>query len=351
MVIYDQLRISDDGQSMFINAHVNKATYFKDVYLKKITICTEDQVNEINPYSYGEDFIYQANISALSSSEYQQVFPKVQVISNPSIMEVVNDYNGIKRSFTTEGQVDESAVSLIFSAKFSVLDGQYAPKLVVATNDFNPTENSPFNNDVFFTIDGTKLEKDGHAVWQFNGKGSLGKGSVFNLYLYKQVGQDEFEYIRMDQTDDFNFMHLYWQAYVKHASTTQRELNLVLDKNSFNEKFLKSDLSSNMFFVYIECDGIVPADTPCRLDEMTSLGVTFDYGLVFNQAMNYTKELSDDCNVPHAFIDFILNYDALKLAVETEHYVPAIQYWKNMMGEKGVSGKSIGITKPCGCHG
>ena len=59
MVIYDQLRISDDGQSMFINAHVNSATYFKDVYLKKITICTEDQVNELNPYSYGDDFIYQ----------------------------------------------------------------------------------------------------------------------------------------------------------------------------------------------------------------------------------------------------------------------------------------------------
>lgn len=31
MVIFDQLRISDDGKRMYINAHVNKADYFNDI--------------------------------------------------------------------------------------------------------------------------------------------------------------------------------------------------------------------------------------------------------------------------------------------------------------------------------
>ena len=36
MVIYDQLRISDDGKSLFIDAHVNEAHFFDNVYMKKI---------------------------------------------------------------------------------------------------------------------------------------------------------------------------------------------------------------------------------------------------------------------------------------------------------------------------
>jgi hypothetical protein len=119
--------------------------------------------------------------------------------------------------------------------------------------------------------------------------------------------------------------------------------------NDFNEKFTAGDLSHNMFFVYIECDGTPAPDTPCRLDEMTTLGVTFDYGIIFNQSMGYTRELTDTCNVSKGFIDFILKFDALKLAIETEHYVPAIGFWKWITQESSLS--NSGFTKPCGCHG
>lgn len=209
-VIYDQLRVSDNGQALLINAHVNKARNFDNVYMKRITICTEDQVSEINPLSFGENFIYQADITP-----------------------------------------DE---------------------------EIEPTENQLFN---------------------------------------------------------------------------KKSLNLVLTRNDFNEKFTAFDLSHNMFFVYIECEGTPTPDTPCRLDEMTTLGVTFDYGLMFNQAMNLTRELADTCNIPQNYLNFIMNYDALKLAIETEHYIPAINYWRNITGIRGVlSGNNTsGTVKPCGCYG
>jgi hypothetical protein len=105
-----------------------------------------------------------------------------------------------------------------------------------------------------------------------------------------------------------------------------------------------------MFFVYIECDGTPCPDTPCRLDEMTTLGVTFDYGIIFNQAMGFTRELGKDCDIPKNFIDFILNFDALKLAIETEHYVPAIGFWKWITQNRSF-GRGGYLPKPCGCHG
>ena len=46
MVIFDQLRISDDGTKMYINIHVNEADEFASVYLDEMYICTADGVNE-----------------------------------------------------------------------------------------------------------------------------------------------------------------------------------------------------------------------------------------------------------------------------------------------------------------
>ena len=46
MVLFDQLRISDDGTKMYINIHVNEADEFDDVYLYEMYICTADGVNE-----------------------------------------------------------------------------------------------------------------------------------------------------------------------------------------------------------------------------------------------------------------------------------------------------------------
>ena len=113
-------------------------------------------------------------------------------------------------------------------------------------------------------------------------------------------------------------------------------------------RFPINDMSRTLFFVYVKVKGIPDACTPCRLDEMTTLGVTFDYGVFYNNAMNFTKELADTCTIPSQFIDFILNMEALKMSIETEHYVPAIKYWKTLLGTDSAN---ISENKPCGCHG
>lgn len=61
-VIFDQLRISDDGKRMYINAHVNKADYFKDIYIDTITIMTSDRVSETSPGIPTSDYIYTKKI-------------------------------------------------------------------------------------------------------------------------------------------------------------------------------------------------------------------------------------------------------------------------------------------------
>lgn len=217
-VVIEQLRISDNGQRLYIDAHVNKASYFDNLNLSKITICTEDQVSEAHPDTYGEKYIWQGTIEHLVSDDnYREVH------------------------------------------------------LMLTKSDFD---------EAFL-----------------NGEQSI-----------------------PDAT-----------------------------KPVANEEFKNTDLSKNMFFVYFETEGTPDPCTPCDMDGMV-LGVTFDYGALYNPAMNYTRQLADDCNIPSEFIDYILNVDALKLSLETEHYIPAIEYWKRLIGS-GSTAYPYRSTKTCGCHG
>lgn len=351
MVTFEQLRISDDGQSLFIDAHVNKASCFDNVNLKSITICTEDQVSETDPLTYGDDFIYQEDISALPVEE--KVYDKPQVLSENQLLGHMLENGGWSVNLDFPQGSVEPFISIVFSGKFSDFDTGYPPMLIVATEHFDPLNPSDDSNALFYAT-GEKYEEKGHETWRFKTDGiitsHLPPYHPVCFYLFKQETAGHYTYVRLNDTDDPNFLHFFYQGWYKLRGENKKEVHLVLNKNDFNENFTKGDLSHNMFFVYIECEGTPCPDTPCRLDEMTTLGVTFDYGIIFNQAMGFTRELGKDCDIPKNFIDFILNFDALKLAIETEHYVPAIGFWKWITQNRSF-GHGGYLPKPCGCHG
>lgn len=46
MIVFDQLRLSDNAQKMYIHVHVNKASYFDNIYLERIIILPAEKVME-----------------------------------------------------------------------------------------------------------------------------------------------------------------------------------------------------------------------------------------------------------------------------------------------------------------
>lgn len=204
MIIFDQLRISDDGKRMYINAHVNKADYFENVYIDSICITTADKVSETAPELPTFDYIY------LSKAE----------------------------------------------------DNTKEINLVLEASDLSKT-------------------------WETDAKA-----------------------------------------------------------RAFN----KEDMSNTLFFVYIRCIGTPAINSPCRLDESITLGVTFDENMLYQKVMNYTKELITDCTIPSEFIDFILLWNAFKAAIETEHYISAIKFY-NALFDIINTGCHNTIIRGCNCHG
>lgn len=194
MIIFDQLRVSDNGKRLYIDIHVNKASHFENIYLESVTIMTADQVSETSPHLPTSDYIY-------------------------------------KKEFKCE----------------------------------------------------------------------------------------------------------------------HKKAHLVLTATDFNENFKGSSFGCNLFFVYVSVKGTPGPCTPCRLDEKITLGVTFDENLLHQKVMQFTKSLADTCRIPREFIDFILQWNAFKSAIETEHYIPAIKFYNQLFG-KGCAGDIL-VPKPCGCHG
>lgn len=122
-----------------------------------------------------------------------------------------------------------------------------------------------------------------------------------------------------------------------------KETHLVIDKSEIN-----ADLSKDMLYVYFHVTGTPSSDTPCRLDESYTLGVTFNEGVIYNRMMGYTKEIMNTCEVPKGFIDMILQLEAIKTAIETENYVSANKFYNRLMNTKSSKGTS---NISCGCYG
>ena len=229
MVIYDQLRVSDDGKQLFVDAHINTVENFDHIYMDNITIYAAGCQSDAPP-------------------------------------EVPSDNS-----------------SYIYRQK---LDGEL--------------------RELHLMIDELILKKAQDNVVK-NPDGSISIRDNTKPYATEELGARNF--------------------------------------------------SSHLFFVIIQCAENGEANPcficlPCSMQDMNNLAVTFDENLLYQQVMDYSKELLSDCTVPQGFTDFILLWNAFKAAVETEHYIPALKFFKMLFCKGRGKGRVVnGKSKGCGCRG
>ena len=114
-----------------------------------------------------------------------------------------------------------------------------------------------------------------------------------------------------------------------------------------DSKDLNVDIYKTMFFVYVIAGGTPAADTPCRWDENKALHTLVDTQVLYNNMIQYVKELSKDCSTPDNFINAILQFNAVDLALKTNQYPLAIDLWKRFYSDI----ESNVVLPNCGCNG
>ena len=124
---------------------------------------------------------------------------------------------------------------------------------------------------------------------------------------------------------------------ITDVASGRKNLRLVLDS---------LDLGSlkGLFFVYVKTKGTPSADTPCGMDNITTMATVTNMYPFYQQAMNYIGELASNCSVPQNFIDYILRMKGLELAVKTGNYPDAIKYYN-----KFFNGKEQTVIRKGGC--
>ena len=114
-----------------------------------------------------------------------------------------------------------------------------------------------------------------------------------------------------------------------------------------DSKNLNVDIHKTMFFVYVIAGGTPTADTPCRWDENKALHTLVDTQVLYNNMIQYVKELNKDCSTPDNFINAILQFNAIDLALKTNQYPLAIDLWKRFYSDI----ESNVVLPNCGCNG
>lgn len=181
--------------------------------------------------------------------------------------------------------------------------------------------------------DGRELYIDAHI----NKSSDFADTTIGGLYIC--LGSKIYETETIDpESNGF----IYSKVYDEEVTEIHEVIHIGDEDLQYNKTLFK-----DLFFVYVKCNNL-PDDGCCytAVGDYV-LGVTFDENLLYQKAMQFTKGLTNKCEIPVGFTDFILLWNAFKASVETEHYIPAIKYY-NMLFDNT---NGISITKGCGCNG
>lgn len=174
-------------------------------------------------------------------------------------------------------------------------------------------------NEIQITPDGTQLIVD---------------VSIIDSILYEQVYLGS---IIIDNQETF----------VDSGPSTKPIYSIDINKDNPQQKHYRLTLSSkdinlsnDLLFVYVTVQGIPDPSTPCGLDNYATMQVICNLHELFHVFMGHIREVEQNCEIPKGFINDILRFNALRLALSTGNYMLAIDYWNKFFKDK-VSSQSV----------
>ena len=109
-----------------------------------------------------------------------------------------------------------------------------------------------------------------------------------------------------------------------------------------------------LFYITVSCDGTLSADVvnyPCGTDNTVDIGVVLDWQRVYNQGMVYAAQLAlgtrCSCTIPADFEQFVLFWNAFRLALSTCDYTQVAKLWDKFLKITGTGDSAI--STGCGC--
>ena len=194
---------------------------------------------------------------------------------------------------------------------------------------------------VINSINAESFEQEFGDTYDF--KGTLKEGFLYTFKVPDRTGEYTINGNLYSADKLTTGVHKYEKGKLVAVTTPIKSYRIEINKNDSTLTF-----KDNLLFVYVKTNGAPASDTPCGMDEETTLGVTLYHYPIYNAMMNSIKELEKNCEVPKNFINSILRFKAFELAIDTEHYNQAIIYYNKFI--KNINLNTVTSNK-CNCYG
>ena len=130
--------------------------------------------------------------------------------------------------------------------------------------------------------------------------------------------------------------------------TTVKTVTVRIPVAAFSEQIGgATTFEGGLFYVYVSWDGTYnQAQVVCGEDNTYIIGVIVDWQKVYAEGMNYIMSMNacSSCDDNSGFADFVLRWNALKLAIATCDYDNINDFWKKLFGAAADE-----ASASCGC--
>ena len=106
-------------------------------------------------------------------------------------------------------------------------------------------------------------------------------------------------------------------------------------------------LTDDILYIWVTTNEDIIGEPPCGMDIPRKLGVCVNWQYLYNLGLPYLKWASTNCDINKDFIDYILRYRTIMLAINTGHYDIANKNWNKFFKNKTVKYN----TTTCNCYG
>lgn len=105
-----------------------------------------------------------------------------------------------------------------------------------------------------------------------------------------------------------------------------------------SETFGTDTFDGGLFYVFVTCSDTVSAaaaSLPCGYDDVVDIGVVPDWKMLYEIGMNYTMRMAgkcfDECADQADFIQFLLIWNSLKMAIDTCEFALIEKVWDRIL--------------------
>ena len=141
---------------------------------------------------------------------------------------------------------------------------------------------------VINSIDAESFEIEFGDSYDF--KGTLKEGFLYTFNLRDHTGEYYINGELYPAKKLETGVHKYEKGKLVAITTPIKSYRIEINKNDSTLTF-----KDNLLFVYVKTNGTPASDTPCGMDEETTLGVTLYHYPIYNAMMNSIKELEKNC--------------------------------------------------------